>query len=66
MSESGIVQTHHDLRGQLGGGSALEIESFLGPVKWRRAKRRVPFGAQKLEAFKHSFHTFRRHIKWVK
>jgi hypothetical protein len=26
---------------------ALEIESFLGPVKWHRADRRVPFGAQK-------------------
>jgi hypothetical protein len=24
---------------------ALEIESFLGPVKWHRADRRVPFGA---------------------
>ncbi len=23
---------------------ALEIESFLGPVKWHRADRRVPFG----------------------
>jgi hypothetical protein len=37
------------LRGQLGWGMALEIESFLGPVKWHRADRRVPFGAQKLE-----------------
>jgi hypothetical protein len=25
---------------------ALEIEKFLGPVKWHRAVRRVPFGAQ--------------------
>jgi hypothetical protein len=32
------------LRGQVGGGWALEIESFLGPVKWHRADRRVPFG----------------------
>jgi hypothetical protein len=32
------------LRGQVG---ALEIESFLGLVKWHRADRRVPFGAQK-------------------
>jgi hypothetical protein len=24
------------LRGQVGGGLALEMESFLGPVKWRR------------------------------
>jgi hypothetical protein len=34
------------LRGQVGGGWALEMESFLGPVKWHRADRRVPFGAQ--------------------
>ncbi len=34
---------------QVGGGWALEIKSFLGPVKWYRADRRVPFGAQKLE-----------------
>ncbi len=32
------------LRGQVGGGWALEIVSFLGPVKWHRADRRVPFG----------------------
>jgi hypothetical protein len=35
------------LQGQVGGGWALEIESFLGPVKWHPADRRVPFGAQK-------------------
>ncbi len=29
------------------GGGALEFEIFLGPVKWHRADRRVPFGAQK-------------------
>ncbi len=33
------------LRGQVGGGLALEIETILGPVKWHRAVRRVPFGA---------------------
>ncbi len=33
--------------GQVGGGWALEIESFLGTVKWHRADRRVPFGAKK-------------------
>ena len=33
------------LRGQVGGGWALEMESFLGPEKWHRADRRVPFGA---------------------
>ncbi len=32
---------------QVGGGWALEIETFLGPVKCHRAVRRVPyFGAQ--------------------
>jgi hypothetical protein len=35
------------LRGQVRGGWALEIETFLGPVKWHRAVRRVPFGAHK-------------------
>ncbi len=30
------------------GGWALEVESFLGPVKGHRAERRVPFGAQKI------------------
>ncbi len=35
------------LRRQVGEGWALEIESFLGPVKWHRANRRVPFGALK-------------------
>jgi len=39
----------YPLRGQVGGGRALEIESFLGPVKWNPADRRMPFGAQKLE-----------------
>ncbi len=40
------------LRGQVGGGWALEIETFLGPVKWHRAVRRVPFGGQKVESDK--------------
>ncbi len=31
----------------MGGGWAQAIESFFGPVKWHRADRRVPFGAQK-------------------
>jgi hypothetical protein len=35
------------LLGQVGAGWALEFESFLGPVKWHPADRRVPFGAQK-------------------
>jgi hypothetical protein len=35
------------LLGQVGGGWTLEFESFLGPVKWHRADRSVPFWAQK-------------------
>ncbi len=31
----------------MGGGWALEIESFLGPVKCHRADRRVPFQKHK-------------------
>jgi hypothetical protein len=34
------------LRKQVGGGWALEIESFFGPVKWHRADSEVPLGAQ--------------------
>jgi hypothetical protein len=34
------------LLGKVGWGWALEFKSFLGPVKWHRADRRVPFGAQ--------------------
>ncbi len=30
------------LRGQVGGGGAQEIETFLGPVKRHEAVRRVP------------------------
>jgi hypothetical protein len=33
----------YPLLGQVGGGWALEFESFWGPVKWHRADRRVPF-----------------------
>jgi hypothetical protein len=32
---------------EVGGDWDLEMESFLGPVKWHQADRRVPFGAQK-------------------
>ncbi len=35
----------YKLRGEVGGGWALEFPSFSGPVKWERADRRVPFGA---------------------
>ncbi len=31
------------LRGEVGGGWALEFSSILGLVKWHRADRRVPF-----------------------
>jgi hypothetical protein len=42
-----MVLTRADpLRGQVGGGWALEIETFLGPVKWNRAVRRVPLGQE--------------------
>jgi hypothetical protein len=42
----------YQLRGEVGGGWALEFESFLGPVKFHRAYRRVPFGAQKAREIK--------------
>jgi hypothetical protein len=35
----------YPLRRQVGGGRALEFKSFLGPVKWHQADRRVPFWA---------------------
>jgi hypothetical protein len=31
------------LRGEVGGGWALEFSSFLGPLKWHRADRRVRY-----------------------
>jgi hypothetical protein len=34
-----------------GRGLGLEIETFLGPVKWHPAVRRLPFGAQKKSTF---------------
>jgi hypothetical protein len=34
------------LQGQVGGGWALEIETFCRRVKWHHAVGRVPFGAQ--------------------
>ncbi len=43
----GCVHNAYPLRGEVGGGWALEFEGFLGPVKWHRADRRVPFRAQK-------------------
>jgi len=35
------------LCGQMGGGWALEIESFLDPVKWHQGDRRVSFWGPK-------------------
>jgi hypothetical protein len=46
-----VLMQADPLRGQVGGGWALEIETFLGPVKWHRAVRRVPLGAQKSRDF---------------
>jgi hypothetical protein len=37
--------------GGSGPSRANKFESFLGPVKWHRADRRVPFGAQKTREF---------------
>jgi hypothetical protein len=45
----------YTLRGEVGGGWALEFPSFLGPVKWERADRRVSFGAQKRSYFHDSY-----------
>jgi hypothetical protein len=43
-----VLMREDPLRGQVGGGWALEIESFLGPVKKHRADRRVPLGPKKM------------------
>ena len=40
----------YTLCGEVGGGWALEFLSFLGPVKWERADRRVPFGVHKAKS----------------
>ncbi len=44
-----LLMRANTLRGQVRGGWALEIETFLVPVKWHRAVRREPFGTQKVE-----------------
>ncbi len=41
----------YTLRWEVGGGWALEFPSFLSPVKWERANRRVLFGAKKTQEF---------------
>jgi hypothetical protein len=45
----------YPLRGQVGGGWALEFKSFLGPVKWHRADRQCHLGPQKLRVHKSLF-----------
>jgi hypothetical protein len=44
----------HPLRGEVGGGWALEFSSFLDPGKWHRAHRRVPFEAQNSRNYSNS------------
>jgi hypothetical protein len=44
-----FLMREYPLLGEVGGGWALAFESFLGPVKWHRADRGVPFGAQKTQ-----------------
>ncbi len=39
------------LRGEVVGGLALEISSFVGPCEMARADTRVPLGAQKTRDF---------------
>jgi hypothetical protein len=42
----------YTLCGEVGGGWALEFPTFLGPVKWERADRRVPFQRLKMELWR--------------
>ncbi len=42
-----IFMRTNPLRGQVGGGWALDTETCLGPVKWHQPVWRVPFGAHK-------------------
>jgi hypothetical protein len=46
-----LLMLANPLRGQVGEGLALEIETFLGPVKWHQAVRRMRFGVQKSRLF---------------
>jgi hypothetical protein len=43
-----VLMQADPIRGQVGGGWALDIDTFFGPLKKHRAVRRVPFGAQNL------------------
>ena len=38
----------YPLQGQVGGGWALEFESFLGPVKWHEPLGKCHLGPKKL------------------
>ena len=40
-----LLMRANPLRGKVVGGRVLESDTCLGPVKWHRAVRRVPFGA---------------------
>jgi hypothetical protein len=51
----------YPIRGEVGGGWALEFES-LGYVEWHRADRRVPFGAQRLQPLTWQIGTTTIHI----
>jgi hypothetical protein len=42
-----LLMRENPLQGQVVEGWALEIEPFLGPVKWPRDIRQVPFGTKK-------------------
>ncbi len=43
-----LLMQANPLRRQVGGAWALEIETSFVPVKWHRAVRRLPVGAQKV------------------
>ncbi len=40
-----LMRANPLLRGQVGGDGPVEIEIFLGPLKWHQAVRRMAFGA---------------------
>ncbi len=46
-----VLMRADTLRGQVGGDWALEIDTFLSPIKWHQAIRRVPFWAQRTRNF---------------
>jgi hypothetical protein len=44
-----LLMWENPVLGQVGGDWALEIKTFLGPVKQHRTVRPVPCGAQKAD-----------------